>query len=61
MSVWKICELNFDGGKIWKMTFKLFHAECELSHAQKIFFRHYEVYLTNNCSSDNQIDNVCFD
>jgi hypothetical protein len=53
MSNWKICELNFDGGKIWKMTFKLFHAECELSHAQKIFFRHYEVYLTNNCSSDN--------
>jgi hypothetical protein len=33
MSNWKICELNFDGGKIWKMTFKLFYAECELSHA----------------------------
>ena len=45
--------LTFDGGKIWKMTFKLFRAKCELSYAQKIFFLHYEVYLTNNCSSDN--------
>ena len=41
MSDWKICELNFDGDKIWKMKFKLFHAEYEFSHAQKIFFRHY--------------------
>jgi hypothetical protein len=53
MSNWKICELNINGGKIWKMTCKLFHIECELSHAQKIFFRHYEIYVTYNYSSDN--------